>query len=73
MLSSLENLNKVDMRCNRLSPLLADMKRLSPEGVDTRQCFSKDAGPREREWIRESHIDWRRERVPARMLGLAGR
>ena len=47
------------------------MRRLSPEGVDTRQCFSKDTGP-EREWIKGSHIDWRRERVPARMLGLKG-
>ncbi|KAG7017147.1 hypothetical protein SDJN02_22259, partial [Cucurbita argyrosperma subsp. argyrosperma] len=36
--------------------------------VDTRQCTSKDAGLR-RGWIWwQSHIDWRKERVPARMM-----
>ena len=29
---------------------------------------SEDAGPRGLEWIVESHIDWRRERVPTRTL-----
>ncbi|KAG7010833.1 hypothetical protein SDJN02_27629, partial [Cucurbita argyrosperma subsp. argyrosperma] len=40
-------------------------------GVDMRQCASKDTGPR-REWIGGSHIGRRRERVPAKMLGLEG-
>ena len=41
-------------------------------GVDTRRCASKDAGPKGG-WIwRRSHIDWRKERVPARTLGPEG-
>ena len=36
-------------------------------GVDTRWCANKDAGPLVG-WIRGSHVDWRRERVPARTL-----
>ena len=38
---------------------------------DTRQCASKDVEPR-RGWTGESHIDWRREQVSARTLGLEG-
>ena len=46
--------------------------RCFPKGVDTRRCASKDAGPL-REWIwGRSHIDWRKERVPTRTLGLKG-
>ena len=40
----------------------------SRRGVDTRQCASKDVEPYGG-WIRGSHINWRSERVPARMLG----
>ena len=41
-------------------------------GVDKRWCVSKDTGPR-RGWIWwRSHIDWRKERVPARTLGPEG-
>ena len=36
-----------------------------------RLCASKDAGP-QRGWIGGSHIDWRRERVPAMTLGPEG-
>ena len=42
-------------------------------GVDMRQCASKDARP-QRRWIwGRSHIDWRKERVLARTLGLERR
>ena len=40
-------------------------------GVDTRRCASKDAGHKWG-WTGGSHIDWRRERVPARTLGPEG-
>ena len=40
-------------------------------GVDTRRCASKDVRPR-RGWIGGSHIHWRRERVPTRILGPKG-
>ena len=44
----------------------------SLKGVDTRRCASKDAGPK-RGWIWQgSHIDWRKERVPARTLDPKG-
>ena len=36
--------------------------------MDKRHCANKDVEPR-RGLIGGSHIDWRRERVPARMLG----
>ena len=40
-------------------------------GVDMRRCVNIDVGSqRGVDW--GSHIDWRRERVPARMLGLEG-
>ena len=46
--------------------------RLSPEGVDMRLCASKNVGP-QRGWIGwGSHIDWRKERVPARTRGFEG-
>ena len=39
--------------------------------LDTEQCVSEEAEPRRGGgWIGESNIDWRRERVPARTLGL---
>ena len=37
--------------------------------VDSRQRANKDAGP-QRGWIGRSHIDWRKEWMPARTLGL---
>jgi len=39
--------------------------------VDTRWCINKDA-EFQRGWIEESYIDWRRERVTVRTLGLEG-
>ena len=43
-----------------------------PKWVDMRRCASKDAGP-QRGWIwGRSHIDWRKERGPARTLGPEG-
>ena len=57
-----------ELDTGRCASLLAVPQR----GVDTRWCASKDAGP-QREWIwGRSHIDWRKERVPARTLGLEG-
>ena len=47
-------------------------KRLnSKEGVDISRCASKDIEP-QKGWIGGSHIDWRRERVPASTLGPEG-
>ena len=44
----------------------------TPDYVPARRCASKDAGP-QGGWIwRGSHIDWRKERVPTRTLGLKG-
>ena len=44
----------------------------SSKRVDTRRCASKNVGPK-RGWIwGQSHIDWRKERGPARMLNLEG-
>ena len=40
-------------------------------GVDMRWCASNDVGSR-KGWIGGSHIDWRRERVSAKMLGPEG-
>ena len=37
-----------------------------------RQCANKDVGLR-RGYIERSHIDWKRERVPAKTLGLEKR
>ena len=46
--------------------------------LDTRRCASEEAEP-QRGWTRGGvlakmldHIDWRRERVPARTLGTEG-
>ena len=36
-----------------------------------KRCASKNAGPR-KGWIEGSHIDWRRKRVPTKMLGPKG-
>ena len=36
------------------------------------RCVSKDVGPRMRVDLVGSHIDWRKERVLARTLGLEG-
>ena len=46
-------------------------RTLVPNEVDTRWCASEDARSR-KGWIVRSHIDWRREQVPARTLGLVG-
>ena len=37
-----------------------------------RRCASKDAGPRRGVDLVGPHIDWRKERVPARTLGPEG-
>ena len=39
--------------------------------MDTKRCASKDVGSRT-VWIGESHINWKRERVPARTLAPKG-
>ena len=41
----------------------------SKKGVDMRRCASKDVGSQRGVDLVGSHIDWRKERVPARILG----
>ena len=52
----------------RCASLLAVPRR----GVDTRRCASKDTGPQRGVDLGRSHIDWRKERVPARTLSPKG-
>ena len=48
-------------------------RRLFPEGGrHDVGCASKDAGPRRWVDLVGSHIDWRKERVPTRILGPEG-
>ena len=42
------------------------------KGVDMMRCASKDVGTQRGVDLGRSHIDWRKERVPARTLGPSG-
>ena len=44
----------------------------APKRVDTGQCVSENAKLR-KGWMMRFHIDWREERVSARMLRFEGR
>ena len=47
-----------------------DTGRWAPKGS---KCASKDVGPQKGVDLGQSHIDWRKERVPARTLCPKGR
>ena len=44
----------------------------SPNGLDMRRCASKDAGLNRGGFGGGSHVDWKKERVPAKTLGPKG-
>ena len=50
----------------------ASEEAVSRRGVDTRWYASRDAGPERGVDLVGSHIDWRKERVPARTLAPKG-